>query len=29
VLRMLDKKMMLEESVTRMNELKVGIRSMT
>jgi fructose transport system ATP-binding protein len=29
VLRMLDKKKMLEESVTRMNELKVGIRSMT
>lgn len=29
VLRMLDKKKMLEESVARMNELKVGIRSMT
>jgi len=29
VLRMLDKKKMLEESITRMNELKVGIRSMT
>ncbi|KQO27151.1 sugar ABC transporter ATP-binding protein [Acidovorax sp. Leaf78] len=29
VLRMLDKKRMLEESVARMNELKVGIRSMT
>jgi len=28
-LRMLDKKKMLEESVARMNELKVGIRSMT
>ena len=29
VLRMLDKKRMLEESIARMNELKVGIRSMT
>jgi fructose transport system ATP-binding protein len=29
VLRMLDKKRMLEESVARMQELKVGIRSMT
>jgi fructose transport system ATP-binding protein len=29
VLRMLDKKKMLDESITRMNELKVGIRSMT
>ena len=29
VLRMLDKKAMLEQSVARMNELKVGIRSMT
>src|SRR5450830_1139310 len=29
VLRMLDKKKMLDESVTRMAELKVGIRSMT
>jgi fructose transport system ATP-binding protein len=29
VLRMLDKKKMLEESVARMQELKVGIRSMT
>ena len=29
MLRMLDKKRMLEESVTRLNELKVGIRSMT
>jgi fructose transport system ATP-binding protein len=29
VLRMLDKKRMLEESVARMAELKVGIRSMT
>jgi len=29
VLRMLDKKKMLAESVTRMNDLKVGIRSMT
>ncbi|RYF71082.1 MAG: sugar ABC transporter ATP-binding protein [Comamonadaceae bacterium] len=29
VLRMLDKKKMLEESVARMAELKVGIRSMT
>ncbi len=28
-LRMLDKKKMLEESVARMAELKVGIRSMT
>lgn len=28
VLRMLDKKKMLEQSVARMNELKVGIRSM-
>jgi fructose transport system ATP-binding protein len=28
VLRMLDKKKMLEESVARMNDLKVGIRSM-
>ena len=29
VLRMLDKQRMLQESVARMNELKVGIRSMT
>jgi fructose transport system ATP-binding protein len=29
VLRMLDKKKMLEESIARMKELKVGIRSMT
>jgi fructose transport system ATP-binding protein len=29
VLRMLDKKKMLEQSIARMNELKVGIRSMT
>ena len=29
LLRLLDKKKMLEESVSRMNELKVGIRSMT
>ena len=29
VLRMLDKKKMLEESIARMNDLKVGIRSMT
>jgi fructose transport system ATP-binding protein len=29
VLRMLDKKMMLQESIERMNDLKVGIRSMT
>jgi len=29
VLRQLDKKRMLEESVARLNELKVGIRSMT
>jgi len=29
VLRMLDKKRMLEESIARMQELKVGIRSMT
>ncbi|HKX41941.1 MAG TPA: ATP-binding cassette domain-containing protein [Burkholderiaceae bacterium] len=29
LLRIIDKKRMLEESVTRMNELKVGIRSMT
>jgi len=29
VLRMLDKKAMLDQSVARMNELKVGIRSMT
>ena len=29
VLRMLDKKKMLEESIERMNDLKVGIRSMT
>jgi fructose transport system ATP-binding protein len=29
VLRMLDKKRMLQESIDRMNELKVGIRSMT
>jgi fructose transport system ATP-binding protein len=29
VLRMIDKKRMLEQSITRMNELKVGIRSMT
>ena len=29
VLRMLDKKKMLEQSVERMNDLKVGIRSMT
>jgi fructose transport system ATP-binding protein len=29
VLRMIDKKKMLEQSVERMNELKVGIRSMT
>jgi fructose transport system ATP-binding protein len=29
VLRMLDKKRMLQESITRMQELKVGIRSMT
>jgi fructose transport system ATP-binding protein len=29
VLRMLDKKRMLQESVERMNDLKVGIRSMT
>jgi len=29
VLRMLDKKKMLEESIARMQELKVGIRSMT
>jgi fructose transport system ATP-binding protein len=29
VLRMLDKKKMLEQSVARMNDLKVGIRSMT
>ena len=29
VLQMIDKKKMLEESITRMNDLKVGIRSMT
>lgn len=29
LLRMLDKKRMLEESIARMNELKVGIRSMS
>jgi fructose transport system ATP-binding protein len=29
VLRMLDKKLMLEQSIARMNELKVGIRSMS
>ncbi|WP_310611816.1 ATP-binding cassette domain-containing protein [Limnohabitans sp.] len=29
VLRMLDKKKMLQESIERMNDLKVGIRSMT
>jgi fructose transport system ATP-binding protein len=29
VLRMLDKRAMLEQSIARMNELKVGIRSMT
>ena len=29
VLRMLDKKRMLQESIERMNDLKVGIRSMT
>ena len=29
VLRMLDKKKMLEQSIARMNDLKVGIRSMT
>ena len=29
MLRQLDKKRMLEESVARLNELKVGIRSMT
>ena len=29
VLRMIDKKAMLEESIARMNDLKVGIRSMT
>ncbi|MEO6272658.1 MAG: ATP-binding cassette domain-containing protein, partial [Rhodoferax sp.] len=29
VLRMLDKKKMLEESISRMKDLKVGIRSMT
>ena len=29
VLRMLDKKKMLQQSIERMNELKVGIRSMT
>ena len=29
VLRMLDKKAMLEQSIARMNDLKVGIRSMT
>ena len=29
VLQMLDKKKMLEESIARMNDLKVGIRSMT
>ena len=29
LLRMLDKKRMLEESIARMNDLKVGIRSMT
>jgi fructose transport system ATP-binding protein len=29
VLRMLDKKLMLEQSIARMQELKVGIRSMT
>jgi fructose transport system ATP-binding protein len=29
MLRMLDKRRMLEESVARLNELKVGIRSMT
>jgi fructose transport system ATP-binding protein len=29
VLRMLDKKKMLQESIARMQELKVGIRSMT
>lgn len=29
VFRMLDKKRMLEESIARMNDLKVGIRSMT
>ncbi len=29
VLRMLDKKEMLEQSIARMNDLKVGIRSMT
>jgi fructose transport system ATP-binding protein len=29
VLQMIDKRKMLEESITRMNDLKVGIRSMT
>lgn len=29
VLRMLDKRRMLEESIARMEDLKVGIRSMT
>jgi fructose transport system ATP-binding protein len=29
ILRMLDKKKMLEQSIARMNDLKVGIRSMT
>ncbi|MEN9486238.1 MAG: hypothetical protein RJB37_4118, partial [Pseudomonadota bacterium] len=29
VLRMIDKKKMLEQSIARMNDLKVGIRSMT
>jgi len=29
VLRMMDKRKMLEESISRMNDLKVGIRSMT
>ena len=29
VLRMLDKERMLEQSISRMNDLKVGIRSMT
>lgn len=29
VLKMIDKKKMLEESISRMNDLKVGIRSMT
>jgi fructose transport system ATP-binding protein len=29
VLRMIDKKKMLEQSISRMNDLKVGIRSMT